>query len=57
VIPAGVLRSRDRVDEQRRRFEEGQKAIARGEYFDGSPAELVGRICERIESLIDARGL
>ena len=36
----------DWTDYLRYRFEEGRKAIARGEYFDGPPAELMARMGE-----------
>jgi predicted transcriptional regulator len=37
-------------DYLRYRFEEGRKAVARGEFFDGPPAELIARIRERVEA-------
>jgi Arc/MetJ-type ribon-helix-helix transcriptional regulator len=40
----------DWTDYLRYRFEEGRKAIARGEYFSGPPAELIARIRERVEA-------
>jgi Arc/MetJ-type ribon-helix-helix transcriptional regulator len=40
----------DWTDYLRYRFEEGRRAIERGEYFAGSPAELIARIRERVEA-------
>ncbi|HVW24138.1 MAG TPA: type II toxin-antitoxin system ParD family antitoxin [Polyangiaceae bacterium] len=40
----------DWTDYLRYRFEEGRKAIERGEYFSGPPAELIARIRERVEA-------
>jgi putative addiction module CopG family antidote len=40
----------DWTDYLRYRFEEGRKAVERGEYFSGPPAELIARIRERVEA-------
>lgn len=33
----------------RRRWADGDEAVARGDYFEGSPAELMARIRARVE--------
>jgi len=57
VLRASVeaLEERDAVaadwnDYLRDRFEEGRKAVERGEYFSGPPAELIARIRDRVEA-------
>lgn len=37
------------MDGARQVFEEGRAAVARGEYFPGSPAEVVARARSRVE--------
>jgi len=40
----------DGTEYLRYRFEEGRKAVARGEYFVGAAAELIARVRDRIEA-------
>ncbi len=46
----GTPLPRDWADYMRYRFEEGRKAMARGEYTGASPSELMARIRARVEA-------